>query len=323
MAVIECERITGLTFEPQFSGAFECAFGSTISGTADVLLSNGETEGFGFDPHECEDECAAKAECMSFVYKGHSSHREGKTHTSNGDTHTHRGYCELWSKTGDTSDQSSVYHCVKNAVSAATATSMYYPEALAETYDNDGEITTTNAASPCLDSPETSFNTLDNQTLSCADLAAGGHCNHEQHGVKIQQECPASCGVCASMAGNRDDDGYGNNVTSEEVATTTAPATSNASSTDGHTTSDVRTTAVPSTNGDSKDDDDTGNDDREGVATTAAASTSDASSTAKPTTTFTTSSGFVASGAASTPSSEYFMVVFHFCCFVCSCAFTL
>ena len=76
-----------------------CKPDTSILGTADIKLSNGETDGTGYSLNECEYECASNRYCESFVY---STVRFAS------------GYCELWSKTTGTSKVDGTMHCVKN-----------------------------------------------------------------------------------------------------------------------------------------------------------------------------------------------------------------
>ena len=45
----------------------------------------------------------------------------------------------------------------------------------------------------------TSFGTEDGERASCADLADGGYCSHDDHGDKVMQECPKACGLCDTL----------------------------------------------------------------------------------------------------------------------------
>ena len=47
---------------------FDCQSGSKISGTANVLLSNGKTAEFGWSHATCQKECEDKPACKSYVY---------------------------------------------------------------------------------------------------------------------------------------------------------------------------------------------------------------------------------------------------------------
>ena len=58
--------------------------GRSISGTADVRLSNGKTQDTGFSVSKCRNECTSKRACRSFVFKRPT------------------GYCELWARSGPT-----------------------------------------------------------------------------------------------------------------------------------------------------------------------------------------------------------------------------
>lgn len=58
---------------------FECDEGSTITGTADVLMSSGNTSDLGYTKVQCAEECKSNAICAEFVFNPTD------------------GYCELWS----------------------------------------------------------------------------------------------------------------------------------------------------------------------------------------------------------------------------------
>ena len=51
------------------SPRFTCKVDTSISGTADVRLSNGKTEDTGFSASKCDSECTSKSACQSFVWK--------------------------------------------------------------------------------------------------------------------------------------------------------------------------------------------------------------------------------------------------------------
>lgn len=51
------------------SPRFTCKADTSISGTADVRLSNGKTEDTGFSASKCDSECTSKSACQSFVWK--------------------------------------------------------------------------------------------------------------------------------------------------------------------------------------------------------------------------------------------------------------
>ena len=51
------------------SPRFTCKVDTSISGTADVKLSNGKTEDTGFSASKCDSECTSKSACQSFVWK--------------------------------------------------------------------------------------------------------------------------------------------------------------------------------------------------------------------------------------------------------------
>lgn len=48
---------------------YTCTLDTSISGTADVRLSNGKTEDTGYSSSKCESECTSKGACSSFVWK--------------------------------------------------------------------------------------------------------------------------------------------------------------------------------------------------------------------------------------------------------------
>lgn len=47
---------------------YTCTLETTISGTADVRLSNGKTEDIGYSSSKCESECTSKSACKSFIW---------------------------------------------------------------------------------------------------------------------------------------------------------------------------------------------------------------------------------------------------------------
>ena len=66
---------------------YSCEADTSILGTADVPLSNGQLSDTGYTKLECQEECSSAEKCASYAF------------------YTSDGYCELWStNTGATED---------------------------------------------------------------------------------------------------------------------------------------------------------------------------------------------------------------------------
>lgn len=48
---------------------YVCNYDTSVSGTADILLSNGKTDDTGYSSKSCDVECSSNSACKSFVFR--------------------------------------------------------------------------------------------------------------------------------------------------------------------------------------------------------------------------------------------------------------